>query len=225
MPCAVWWGMNGSLLTQTAFFEIIIMGSGGAVMSISFYLEHLAGSCLVLFPLALLLFFPYEKERRRVRPLARYLLFAALGVVSAVYPFFASGRNSGLYLALAMLALIIAFYLLMRDSFTRKCATLFVAVFCLKAQAVLAIGYEAARDLVSGAEPEYGLVFDGGSGLMFYLVAAVLVPLIAVFERRILKPYLRTVSRRIMWLEILLLAIVDLMFCLLAFFFVGFFKI
>lgn len=190
-------------------------------MSISFfYLEHLAGSCLVLFPLALLLFIPYEKERWRVRPLVVYLLFAALGVASAIYPLFASGS---LYLALIMLALILAFYLLIRDSFTRKCATLFIAVFCLKAQSVLAIGYAATRDIVSGAEAEYDLIFNGGSILMFLLAAAALVPLIAVFERRILRPYLRTVSRRVMWLEILLLAIADLVFYLLAFFFVGFF--
>lgn len=189
-------------------------------MSISFYLEHLAGSCLVLFPLALLLFIPYEKERWRVRPLVVYLLFAALGVASAIYPLFASGS---LYLALIMLALILAFYLLIRDSFTRKCATLFIAVFCLKAQSVLAIGYAATRDIVSGAEAEYDLIFNGGSILMFLLAAAALVPLIAVFERRILRPYLRTVSRRVMWLEILLLTIADLVFYLLAFFFVGFF--
>ena len=189
-------------------------------MSISFYLEHLAGSCLVLFPLALLLFIPYEKERWRVRPLVVYLLFAALGVASAIYPLFASGS---LYLALIMLALILAFYLLIRDSFTRKCATLFIAVFCLKAQSVLAIGYAATRDIVSGAEAEYDLIFNGGSILMFLLAAAALVPLIAVFERRILRPYLRTVSRRVMWLEILLLTIADLVCYLLAFFFVGLF--
>ena len=149
-----------------------------------------------------------------------YLLFAALGVASAIYPLFASGS---LYLALIMLALILAFYLLIRDSFTRKCATLFIAVFCLKAQSVLAIGYAATRDIVSGAEAEYDLIFNGGSILMFLLAAAALVPLIAVFERRILRPYLRTVSRRVMWLEILLLTIADLVFYLLAFFFVGFF--
>ena len=192
-------------------------------MSISFYLEQLAGSCTVLFPLALLLFFPYRKKRWRVRPLVVYLLFAALGVASAVYPFFASYRDYDPYLNLAMLALIIAFYLLIRDSFARKCATLLVSVFCLKAQAVLAVGYAATRDIVSGVEAEYCLTFNSASNLMCFLAAAALVPLIAVFERRILKPYLRTVSRRIMWLEILLLAIVDLVFCLLAFFFVGFF--
>lgn len=211
------------VLTLTVFSEMIIPWVGDAFMSISFYLEHLAGSCLVLFPIALMLFFPYEKERWRIRPLVRYILIAALGVVSAVYPFWASVRASGLYLALAILALIIAFFCLIRDSFTRKCATLFVSVFCLKAQAVLAIGYAAVRDLVSGAEAEYALVFNGGSVLMVFLGAVVLVPLIAVFERRILKPYLRSVSRRVMWLEILLLAVIDLVIFLLAFFFVGLF--
>ena len=190
-------------------------------MSISFYLEHLAVSCLVLFPLALLLFLPYEKERRRARPLAVYLLFAALGVVSAVYPFFSSGRLFDPYLNLAILALIIAFYVLIRDSFTKKSVTLFVASFCLKAQAVLAIGYESTRDIVSGAVTEYDWVFNGATILMFFLAAAALVPLIAVFERRILKPYLRIVSRRVMWLEILLLAICNVVFYWLAFFFVG----
>ena len=192
-------------------------------MSISFYLEYLAGSYLALFPLALLLFFPYEKTRWRVTPRVLCLLFAALGLVSAACPFFASGRYSGLYLPLLLLALILAFYLLIRDGFTRKCATLFVSVFCLKAQAVLAIGYAAARDIVSGAEARYDLTVHGSSVLLFFLAAAVLVPLAAVFERRILKPYLRCVSRRIMWLEILLLAIIDFVVFLLAFFFTGFF--
>lgn len=192
-------------------------------MSISFYLEHLAGFCLILFPLALLLFLPYEKERWRVRPPVVHLLFAALGAVSAVYPFWASGNPSGLYLPLAILALIIAFFLLLRDSFTRKCATLFVSVFCLKAQAALAIGYASTRDIVAGAHVKYDLVFNAGSILMFFLAAAVLVPVVAVFKRRILKPYLHTVSRRVIWLEILLLVIVDFVFLLLDFFFVGLF--
>ena len=192
-------------------------------MSISFYLEHLAGSCMALFPLALLLFFPYEKERWRILPLAVYLLFAALGVVSAIYPFFSGGKDGGLYLSLAMVAIIIAFFLLIRDSLTRKSATLLVAVFCLKAQAVLAVGYAAARDLVSGTEADNSLTFNGASVLIFFLAAAVLVPVIAVFERRILKPYLHTVSRRIMWLEILLLAVADLVLYFLTFFFVGMF--
>lgn len=192
-------------------------------MSFSFYLEHLAGSCLALFPIALALFLPYERERRRVRRLARYILFAALGAVSTLYPLLASAGNSGLYLALAMLALVVAFYCLIQDSFTRKCATLFVSMFCLKSQVVLAVGYRAARDIVSGEKAEYRLAFDGSSVLMFFLGAAVLVPLIAVFERRILKPYLRNVSRRIVWLEMLLLAVVDIVFCLLTFFFVGLF--
>lgn len=190
-------------------------------MSISFYLEHLAGSCMALFPLALLLFFPYEKERRRVRPSVVYLLFAALGVISAVYPFFASDQGAVLYLPLSVLALIIAFFLLIRDSLARKSAALLVAVFCLKAQVLLAVGYTAARELVSGTRADHSLTFNGASVLIFFLTAAVLVPVIAFFERRILTPYLRTVSRRIMWLEILLLAVADLVLYFLTFFFVG----
>ena len=192
-------------------------------MRVSFYLEHLAGSGMVLFPLALLLFYPYGKERWRVRPLVVYLLFAALGVLSALCPFFTSDKNFRFYLAAGMFMLILAFYCLIRDSFTRKSVTLFVAVFCLKSQFVLSVGYAAARDLVSGAGTEYDMAFNGGAVLALFSGAAVLVPLLAVFERRILKPYLRTVTRRVMWLEILLLAIIDLVFCLLAFFFVGMF--
>ncbi len=192
-------------------------------MNMSFYLEHLAGSVLLLFPLALLLFFPYGKEHRRVRPLARYLLLAGLVAASVVSPFFTAARDFELFLSLAMLALIAAFYILIRDSFTRKSVTLFVSVFCLKAQTVLALSYQAVRELASGAEPKYGLIADGDTVLMLLLAAAVLVPLVAFFERRILTPYLRAVSRRIMWLEILLLAIVDFTFLLLAFFFVGMF--
>ena len=192
-------------------------------MSISYYLEHLAGSCLILFPMALTLFFPYEKERWRVRYSIRFILYASLGVISAIYPLHASAGHSGSCLALAALALIIAFFCMIRDSFTRKCATVFVSMFCLKSQGVLAIGYEATRDIVSGAEAEYGLVFNGSSAIMLSLGAAVFIPLILAFERRILKPYLRIVSRRTVWLEMLLLAVIDLVFCLLAFFFVGFF--
>lgn len=190
---------------------------------VSAFPEHFLGSALVLLPLALLLFFPYGTERLRVRPAVVYLLFAALGVVSAACPFFTTDESFGRYLTLGILSLIIAFYCLVRDSFTRKSATLFVALFCWKAQFVLSNGYEAVRDLVSGAETEPGMVYNGDTVLTFFLGAAVLVPLIAVFERRIWKPYLRTVSRRIMWLEMLLLAIANLVLCLLAFFFVGLF--
>ena len=188
-------------------------------MSISFYLEHLAGSCLILFPLALLLFFPYGKERWRVGPPARYLLCAALAAAAAVTPFF----DYSVAMALAMFGLVLAFFLLIRDSFSRKCATLFVSVFCMKAQVMLAYGYAAARDLLAGAETVPGPEVDCGTLLLSFLAAVVVVPPSLAFERRVLRNYLRSVSPRILWLEILLLAIVDLALCLLALFFVGMF--
>lgn len=190
-------------------------------MRTSFYLIHFAASCAILYPFALLLILPYGEDRRRICPLWTFLLYAAPGVLSIVYPLLAFEGRDDLYLNLALLALILSFFLLIRDRFTGKCATLLIALFPLKAQTVLILGYEAVGDILSGAEPTYGLAMNQSSVLLSFLTEAMLFPLIAHFERCTLKPFLRIVPRRVMWLEILLLSIADLIFTFFAFFFVG----
>ena len=188
-------------------------------MTVSRYLGSFADLCLRFFPLAFLLLYPYEKERIRSFPLSAGIVYAVLGLAAAAGPVLFTGIYTGVYRRTVTAALILAFYFLVRDGLTRKSMVLFIAVFCLKMQTALSLGYGAVWTYLPDRTVSLDqMLFPGETLLIHFLTAAFLVPAAALFERRVLKSYLRIVPRYIMWLEILLLAVADGLFYMLALF-------
>ena len=193
-------------------------------MTASFYLLHVSGFLLLTLPVTLFLFLPFDEAYLRVRPRALSGALIGFNLLCAVfYPFFAAGQLFDFYLDAAILLLIAASCMLIRDTLTRKASALFVAVLCLKVQIMLALALSAAKAFGAESEAWSAFTFDVPTVLLFLLGAALLVPATVLFENRVLKPYLRMVSARSMWVHILLLIFANIGCFLLPMFFVGFF--
>ena len=194
-------------------------------MTVPLYLLSVSGFLLLTLPVTLFLFLPFDESYLRVRTRVLYTaLFGFNLLAAAFYPFFAGGKLFDLYLDAVILLLIAASCVLIRDSLARKASALFVAVLCLKAQIMLYLTFFASKELAAERE-SWSSTFSFGATtvLLFLLGAALLVPATILFENRIVKPYLRMVSPKAMWMNILLLVFANLGCFLLPLFLVGFF--
>ncbi|GEM_PF-5442898 len=195
-------------------------------MTVITYLQNIAVFCIQVIPMVIFLFLPYQENDFRIRRKYLYSILGTAGsIAAAFFPFFSSGDLVDWYLDAALLLVLLVFYCLNRERFTKKSVTVFSSVFPLKAQNTLAMAYSAEKAILSGEEiTETNPMFqDSITVLLLYLAAVFFIPLTGVFEKKILKEYLRMVTRRTMWLEIGILELFTVMNFMFAFFCVGMF--
>ena len=174
-------------------------------MTADFILRHFAGFALQLMPATALLLLSFDRERFRFRPGKTWsvFVFTVLGL-SAVYAgtvyalqlsrpaLDGAGFLFGnLFLCGSILVIACLFFLLIREEPLRKGFLFFTAI------AFAAIQYSLTNIVLSftPAKPvsQAGQSYDINTCVVYLLVTAVLIPPVAVFFRRSMRLFLRSI--------------------------------
>lgn len=192
-------------------------------MSISLYLLNFAGFCLRFFPHVLLLCLLCDPSSLRLNARTVSIALAGICVSGAViYPFFSQSDAWGLFYA----AFFFGWFLLLRDSVTKKIFVLFLAGAVFSGQIALLLSADLAKTLTESPDVEAALaesvaLNSPANVALLVLADILLIPAAAVFAKRLLKPYLRMAKAGNMWLEMSLLFVAGLVLFLVSFFCIG----
>ena len=191
------------------------------------YLLNLTGYFLQFLPFTLFLFLPFDESHCRIS--MRIGLTALNLVFGLIYPFFAVPDGSfDVCGAVMTLVMVILLFVLISDGFTRKVVALFIAYFLVEFQSIIISTIRMADMLMRGAWLEMmmdsgNLSFSGPNVLMLFLLDLILVPALVWFELKILKPFLRLVRQRVMWIIMASLLIASFLCYLAITFYIGYF--
>ena len=201
-------------------------------MAAEYLLRHFAGFVLQLMPATLLLLLPFDNARFRLHPRKTWAVFAlvVLGLSAAyagmIHALTINMPEAGgdaflfgnLFLCASILVIACLFFLLVRDAPLRKGFLFFTVI------AFAAIQYSLVNVLLRFTPPvpagQAGQSYDINTCIMYLLVTAVLFPPVAVFFRRSMGPFLRSMhtihSRRELWLLLLMTALYLMLTALLS---------
>lgn len=194
-------------------------------MTADFLLRHFSGFALQLMPATLLLLLPFDKARLRLRPGQMWEIFVLIvlvlsaGYAGIVLTISLSDAGGAVYLFgnlfLCVSTLIIAglFFLLVRDALLRKGFLLFTVI------AFAAIQYSLVNVLLAFTPDkpaaQAGQSYDINTCILYLLVTAVLFPPVAVFFRRSMGPFLKTIHTAYSRGELLLLLLMTVFYLML----------
>ena len=175
-------------------------------MSVFYYLRNAIGFALQLIPGVVLILLPFDKKRFRIPSLPLvYLLFCGLAVLfSLFFPFvsYPTDNNlpSNLYMCAALLAEVILFGVIIRDTPGRKLLVFLSAVLFASVQ------YSLANILLTFFSlPDETQIYSPATFWSYLIITAVLLPLMVCFVRRQLKKHLETINPVLMRTEIIFL--------------------
>ena len=175
-------------------------------MAADFLLRHFCGFALQLVPAALLLIVPFDRTRFRIRTRWMRLVFilVSLGLsgtyaltISAMHGrgLDAGGRGfliGNLFMCASILVVVLLFFLLTRDRSLHKMLVLFGVV------AFAAVQYSVANVFLSFTPPvpsaQRGQSYDIHTCIVYLIVTVLLLPPVALFFRRLMRPYLKAVN-------------------------------
>ena len=196
-------------------------------MTADFILRHFAGFALQLMPATALLLLSFDRERFRFRPGKTWsvFVFTVLGL-SAVYAgtvyalqlsrpaLDGAGFLFGnLFLCGSILVIACLFFLLIREEPLRKGFLFFTAI------AFAAIQYSLTNIVLSftPAKPvsQAGQSYDINTCVVYLLVTAVLFPPVAVFFRRSMRLFLRSIRTASSRGEMMLLLVMTVLYLVL----------
>ena len=184
---------------------------------------------LSVVPFALLLFLPSilcEKECFRIRPvMAVTILAICLIVMAAPFPFFSDNGILNGYLFLASAFCFLVFASLVRISATEKTTSLYTAFMFKSTQSILVLTIECAKDLSNVTDLEAVSPITAGIdavhvGLML-VTDLLLLPLAVLFAVRIMRPCLQYLKPAVLWLDMGMTLLFNVVMLLTGFFFVG----
>lgn len=189
-------------------------------MAADFLFRHFSGFILQLMPATLLLLLPFDNARFRLRPRKIWTCFvlvvaglstAYAGIVHTLTIRLSDVGGAGflfgnLFLCVSILVIACLFFLLVRDAPLRKGFLFFTVI------AFAVIQYSLVNVLLSFTPPvppaQAGQSYDTNTCIMYLLVTAILFPPVAVFFRRSMGPFLKSMHtihrRRELWLLFLM---------------------
>lgn len=196
-------------------------------MMADFILRHFAGFALQLIPAALLLFLPFDRANLRI---STRWLFPSFTVVilglCAVYTLVISiihirGLDAGgegylfgnLYMCGSIMAVMLLFFLLIRDDPMRKSFVFFSVVTFAAIQYCLVNVFLSFTPRLPASQ--MGQSYDTNTFFAYLIITAILLPVVAAFFRRTLRTYLKTMHSAYRKREFLLLIAVTVLYLVL----------
>ncbi len=174
-------------------------------MIVDFFFRHFFGFSMQIVPGVLLLLLPFDRTRYRVRAPMQWMIFtfAAL-LLSGVYAFLATSAYSGnqqsestgylfgnIFMLVSILVIVTLYFLLIVDRPLHKLLVFFGVV------TFASIQYSLVNVLLdftpTPPASQIGQAYDRNTCFVYLIVTAILLPPAALFFRRTLRTYLKSI--------------------------------
>lgn len=193
-------------------------------MIADFFLRHFIGFSMQIVPGVLLLLLPFDRARYRVRASIQWMIFALAALILAgLYAFLAAAAYSSnqqsddtgypfgnFFMLVSILIIATLYFLLIVDRPLNKLLVLFGVV------TFASIQYSLVNVLLdftpTPPDSQIGQTYDINTCFVYLIVTAVLLPPVAVFFRRTLRTYVKSIRSEYSRWEFVLLVIITTLY-------------